>query len=67
MSDILTRCMSEEDCRRAQMEARLLAVESEVSRLKQDLKLGQKALDEGAAVFEALHLKHQRDVGFYFQ
>lgn len=54
--------MSEEDSRRAQLEARVLAMESEIVRLKQDLVLGQKALDEGAAVFEAIHLKHQRDV-----
>ena len=54
--------MSEGDSRKAQMEARLLAVENEVKQLKQDLKLGQKALDEGAAFFDALHQKHQRDV-----
>lgn len=44
------------------MEARILATENEISRLRQDLKLSQKALDEGTAVFEAIYVKHQRDV-----
>jgi hypothetical protein len=44
------------------MQARILATDSEISKLKRDLKLGQKALDEGEAVFEAISIKHQRDV-----
>ena len=54
--------MIEDECRKAQTEARILATENEISGLKRDLKLGQKALDEGAALFEALYIKHQRDV-----
>lgn len=54
--------MSEEDIRRSQLQARIVAMDNEVARLTQDLKLGQKALDEGAAVLEAIHLKHLRDV-----
>ncbi len=59
---LLNRCMSEEDIRRSQLQARIIAMDNEVARLTQDLKLGQKALDEGAAVLEAIHLKHLRDV-----
>lgn len=58
----MNRCVSEEDSKKAQMEARMLATENEIARLKQDLKISQKALDEGAAVLEAIHHKHQRDV-----
>ncbi len=58
--------MSEDDCRKAQMEARILATENEISRLRQDLKLSQKALDEGSAVLEAIYIKHQRDVFITF-
>ncbi len=54
--------MNEEDIRRSQLQARIVAMENEVARLTQDLKLGQKALDEGAAFFEAIHLKHLRNV-----
>ncbi|XP_046640134.1 tropomyosin-like [Daphnia pulicaria] len=55
------QCLSEDDCRKAQMEARIIATENEISRLRQDLKLSQKVLDEGAAVLEAIYIKHQRD------
>jgi hypothetical protein len=56
----------EDESRKAQMEARILATENEISGLKRDLKLGQKALDEGAALFEALYIKHQRDVFLFY-
>lgn len=64
MSTFQNRCMSEEDARRSQLQARIVSMENEVARLTQDLKLGQKALDEGAAVFDAIHLKHLRDVNY---
>lgn len=56
--------MSEDDSRKAQMEARILSMENEIIQLKRDLNLGQKALDEGVDFSEAIHLKHQRDVTF---
>lgn len=48
------------------MEARIIATENEISRLRQDLKLSQKVLDEGVAVLEAIYIKHQRDVFITF-
>lgn len=58
------RCNSEIESRKAQMKARALATENEIIRLKEDSNKAQKALDEGAAIFEDIHLKHQRDVIF---
>ena len=54
--------MEKNKSREAQIKARFLAVEEEISQLKRDLELGQKTLDEGAAKLKAIHLKHQQNV-----
>ena len=54
--------MSDKEARDLQLQAEFSALDNEISQLTQELKSGQKALDEGVGVFEAIHLKHQRDV-----
>ena len=56
------RSSSAEEARRVQLETRLSAVGNDIARLKQEIANGQKALEEGAAVFEALKIKHQQNV-----
>ena len=56
------RCMSEEESRKMQQQAKVVAMENAITQLKQDLKLGQKVLEEGAATFEDIHHKHQKNV-----
>lgn len=56
------RSASAEEARRVQLETRLLAVGNDIARLKQEITNGQKALEEEAAVFEAIKIKHQQNV-----
>lgn len=56
------QCMNEDECRKMQLQARIQAMESEVAQLNHDLNSGQKALEEGAAIFEAIHHKHQQQM-----
>ena len=58
----LNRCLTDKEAHDAQLQGLHSAVDSEIARLTQELQLGQKALDEGAGVFEAIEIKHQRDV-----
>lgn len=58
--------MNEDECRKMQLQARIQAMESEVAQLNHDLNSGQKALEEGAAIFEAIHHKHQQQVNIIF-
>jgi hypothetical protein len=57
-----SRSASAEESRRVQLETRLLAVGYDIARLKQEIANGQKALEEGAAVLEAILIKHPQDV-----
>jgi len=57
-----SRSASAEESRRVQLETRLLAVGNYIARLKQEIANRQKALEEGAAVLEAILIKHQQDV-----
>ena len=62
----LNRCLTDKEAHDAQLQGLHSAVDSEIARLTQELQLGQKALDEGAGVFEAIEIKHQRDVNKIF-
>jgi hypothetical protein len=52
-----SRSASAEESRRVQLETRLLAVGNDIARLKQEIANGQKALEEGAAVLEAILIR----------
>ncbi|EFX65706.1 hypothetical protein DAPPUDRAFT_264338 [Daphnia pulex] len=58
----MKKCMSEDESRKTQQQEKVLAMENAVLQLKQDLKLGQKVLEEGAVTFEDIHRKHQQNV-----